>query len=351
MKPGNTHEKLRSPDGQALREAADAITAGKLVAFATETVYGLGADATNPEAVARVFAAKARPKIDPLIVHVTSIEQARDLTTAWPALAEQLAQAFWPGPLTMVLPKADVVPSIVTGGLDHVGLRMPSHPLARKLIAAAGRPIAAPSANRFGRISPTRVEHVIAELGDQDDLVMVLDGGPCEHGVESTVVRLDTSAEGGSEGGEPLIHVLRLGGLPVEALEQFGKVNVIRVSEAETSQRSLASPGMITRHYAPGTPLSVVADAPGLMQALPTNASERVGVLCLNRQACGEGLAADIFVRELSSSGDLIEAAANLFEAMRAMDSMSLDRIFAVSVPATGLGLAINDRLQRASQR
>lgn len=342
---GQDHARLRAADEAAFAQAAAAIRDGRLVAFATETVYGLGADATNAQAVARVFAAKQRPSIDPLIVHVADVEQARRYTTDWPPLAEQLAQAFWPGPLTMVLPKADTVPDIVTSGLPHVGLRVPSHPIARRLIEVSGRPIAAPSANRFGRISPTRAAHVIAELGDEPDLAMVLDGGACEHGVESTVVRLDA-------GVEPVIHVLRLGGLTIEALSAHGEVRVIEAEHPEASATGLASPGMLSRHYAPATGMSVAADTAALCSKLKACRGGRVGVLALNREAVGDvTLPAGAVLQVLSPSGDLVEAAANLFQTMRAMDTMGFEVMVALKLPQRGLGRAMNDRLQRASRK
>lgn len=339
------HPKLHVADDNAIDEAARAIRAGRLVAFTTETVYGLGADATNAQAVARVFAAKRRPKMDPLIVHVGRIAEARSLVTDWPPLAERLAKVFWPGPLTMVLPKSDIVPDLVTSGLPSVALRVPSHPLAQRLIRASGCPIAAPSANRFGRISPTRASHVVAELADQPDLAMVLDGGACEHGVESTVVRLGAGAG-------DVMHVLRLGGLPIEALSEHGQVQVVRASHDETKAKGVASPGMLERHYAPATQMTLAEDREALERELAVCQGQRVGVLCLNRDALGESLMSEKWeMFELSRSGDLIEAAANLFVTMRAMDAAGLGRLLALSLPERGLGRAINDRLARASQR
>lgn len=331
---------------QAIEQAAVHIREGRLVAFPTETVYGLGADATDPHAVARIFETKGRPRLDPLIVHVANIVAAKQFTTHWPALADQLAQTFWPGPLTMIMPRTSAIPDIVTGGLADVGLRVPAHPVARRLIETAQRPIAAPSANRFGRISPTRAEHVLAELGDAPDLAMVLDGGACERGVESTVVRLVSSPE-------PSIEVLRLGGIPLEQLERLAPVRVIRSNVDDNTQAAQASPGTLSRHYAPGTPLVVAADVAALVQSLhDAEESAALGLLCLNRQACGEARLdrAGLSVCELSPRGDLVEAAGQLFQTMRTMDAMGLTRIIALAVPERGLGRAINDRLMRASR-
>lgn len=221
----------------SVEHAAGLIRAGKLVAFPTETVYGLGANALDPAAVARIFEAKQRPATSPLIVHVDSPEMARSLASAWPPAAEELARRYWPGPLTLVVPKDPRIPDVVTAGLGTVGLRMPAHPLALELIRAAGVPIAAPSANRFTRLSPTTAEHVRQSLGDAVDYI--LDGGPAQVGIESTVLSP-----------EPPV-LFRPGIIPLDELEEV--TGPLRIAEAGPGAH--ASPGMHARHYQPATPL------------------------------------------------------------------------------------------------
>jgi L-threonylcarbamoyladenylate synthase len=307
---------LLSPDAAGVAEAARLLAAGELVAFPTETVYGLGADATDDRAVARVFEAKGRPRFNPLIVHVPDAAAARRLAVLGPE-AERLAAAFWPGPLTLVLPlrpAAGIAP-LATAGLPTVALRVPAHPLAQALLAAVGRPLAAPSANPSGRVSPTRAAHVIEGLGGR--IAAVLDGGACAVGVESTIVSLD--------GGQALL--LRPGGLPAEALEAC--LGAPPVSPAADPARPSA-PGQLASHYAPAVPLRLNADA----------AAPGESLLGFGRV---EGAALN-----LSPGGDLVEAAANLFHFLRELDARG--RPIAVSpVPGTGLGRAINDRLRRAA--
>lgn len=327
---------LPGDDDAAIREAAAAIRAGQPVAFPTETVYGLGANALDAEAVARVFAAKARPAFDPLIVHLADVGELARYAAAEDAADPRvaiLAAALWPGPLTIVVRKRPVIPGIVTAGLDTVGLRVPDHPVARALLESAGVPIAAPSANRFGRVSPTRAEHVVAQLGGR--IGIVLDGGPCRVGVESTVVMLAD--------GEALL--LRPGGSPTEAIEAL-----IGPLSAPTDGHGTASlaPGRGSSHYAPGPPLTLV----GPTQGAVATAGERIGLLAADdagrRAAEAEGGPFTAVV-VLSPTGDPIEQAARLFEALHALADASVDRIVAQSVPATGLGRAIMDRLRRAS--
>ncbi|MBB6429856.1 L-threonylcarbamoyladenylate synthase [Algisphaera agarilytica] len=320
---------------QEIEDAGQLLRDGGIVAMPTETVYGLAAHALDADAVAKVFAAKARPSFDPLIVHVP------DADTAWSLVAidqlhdglhglpEVLTQAFWPGPLTMVLPKREFIPGIVTSGLQTVGVRVPAHPVAQQLLEAAGVPLAAPSANTFGGISPTRAEHVTVECD------AVLDGGPCETGVESTVVGFDADASASG------VVVLRLGGTSVEAIEAVvgGAVAVAKPGE------KIASPGMLDRHYAPRTPLRLVDRIEDLDPASLGN--QRVGLLSLRgEQGRGMGFAA---AEVLSPSADLVVAAAQLFEAMHRLDRAGLDLIVAQRVPDRGLGRAINDRLRRAA--
>ena len=344
---------VREPTDRAVAAAGEAIRRGELIGMPTETVYGLAANAVDDRAVARVFEAKARPSFDPLIVHVVDVEQARRYTDAWPDVADRLANAFWPGPLTIVVKKrrrsgaarrAQVIGDLVTSGLPSVALRVPSHPAARALIESAGVPIAAPSANRFGRISPTRPEYVVEELGDA--LAMVLDGGPCETGVESTVVSCVEPHD---------VRVLRLGGVSVERLEEvLGRsVTLARAGDSRGAEeaRGKASPGMLDKHYAPATPLRLRdrIDAAACELARKEGVA-RLGVLCFSRPSAWPREACEACVA-LSERGDLTEAAANLFAAMRELDAAGVDVILAERVPQRDLGRAINDRLERAAHR
>src|SRR5512144_1458803 len=299
-----------------LADAARRLRAGELVAFPTETVYGLGADATNEGAVARVFAVKARPRFNPLIVHVPNRVAAERLVRL-DARALRLAERFWPGPLTLVLPRRDDagLSLLVSAGLDTVAVRVPDHSVALALLAAAGRPIAAPSANVSGRISPTTAAHVAADLDGR--VALILDGGACRVGLESTVV--DLSGCGTA--------LLRPGGVAVEDLEEV----VGPIAAAATGP--VRSPGMLRRHYAPRRPLRL-------------NATDvRPGEALL-----GFGPAAVAAVLNLSPRGDLLEAAANLFAMLRALDEApGYTGIAVAPIPEPGLGLAINDRLRRAA--
>ena len=303
--------------------AARIIAAGGIVAFPTETVYGLGADAFNAEAVARIFAAKGRPYFDPLIVHIASPDWLPLLTTDVPPAAQRLAERFWPGPLTLVLPKQGRVPDIVTAGLPSVALRIPRHPVAQALLHRCSTPLAAPSANRFGSISPTIPQHVVAELSDRVDFI--LDSGPCPLGVESTVISFVE--------GDPLL--LRPGGTPLEEIEAV--IGQVRLPDGAETQP--AAPGMLPRHYAPRT-LLVFGDVS------PADCQGRVGLLAFTTPPADAGFAA---VEVLSPSGRLEEAAANLYGALRRLDALGLTMIVAQPLPEYGLGRAINDRLRRAS--
>jgi L-threonylcarbamoyladenylate synthase len=306
-----------------IQKAAGIIQEGGLVAFPTETVYGLGADALNPYAVAAIFEAKNRPTFDPLIVHVADIRQAEILVQRFPEKALRLIEKFWPGPLTIVLPKSSLVPDIVTSSLPNVAIRVPNHPMALELIRESGRPIAAPSANPFGQVSPTTAEHVRKSLGNKVN--MILDGGPCQVGVESTIISFAEK--------EPVL--LRPGGLSLEEIESIiGKVLVYKGS----SDKPIA-PGQLLQHYSPRTPLRLI---PGETPA----GGAKTGWLGLQNPPTGFAV-----VEVLSQKGDLKEAAANLFAAMRRLDEKNLDLILAQPVPDQGLGRAINDRLYRASQK
>ncbi len=299
--------KAKGPAG--LKKAVRILKQGGLVAFPTETVYGLGADAFNAKAVCRIFEAKKRPKFDPLIVHVAGLEEAVTLWKNTDPVAYLLIKKFWPGPLTLVLLKSSLVPDIVTSGLSTVAVRMPCHPVALNLIRAFGRPIAAPSANRFGYTSPTSATDVVEDLGDKVDLV--LDGGVCRVGVESTVLAI--------EKGRGIL--LRPGGVSVEELRK-----VIPVSTAASAARFRhAAPGLLKSHYAPRTSM-VLMD--GARSFVKKNLKYRLGLL--------------------SHPKDLRKAASNLFQAIRKLDKMNLDLIVAEKVPARGIGFAIMDRLKKA---
>jgi len=323
------HRVVQATSEQILH-AAGRINAGELVAFATETVYGLGADALNAVAVAAIFQAKERPLYDPLIVHVADVAQARQLCTRWPATAALLAEAFWPGPLTLVLPRASHVPDLVTAGLHHVALRCPDHPVAQALLQASRTPIAAPSANRFGGISPTSAGDVARELDTQD--LLILDGGPCRHGLESTVVSLATDTP----------TVLRLGSLTVEQLEQVtGRVSVqMDRADAASIGKGLASPGNLARHYAPRTAMALLG------QEATSTHHRHEGLLTFGPATGIESHFAQ--VENLSPEGNLVEAAASLYATLRRLDDAGLQCIRAQLLPETGLGRAINDRLRRA---
>jgi len=305
---------VRNADAAAISEAAKLIREGRLVAFPTETVYGLGADATNGRAVAAIFAVKKRPRINPLIVHVKDIAQATQYVV-FSGLARELAEAFWPGPLTLVVPrKADRALSLlVSAGLDTVAVRAPSHPVAMELIAQAGVPLAAPSANPSGSVSPTRARHVADGFGSGID--MILDGGHTPIGIESTVIGFDEDG--------PLM--LRPGGVPRETIE------CVTGPLKTPCKGPVTSPGQLSSHYAPHARLRLNATRAEAGEAL-----------------LGFGAAAPAGSLNLSPSGDLAEAAANLFAMLRTLDAEA-SAIAVMPIPAKGLGEAINDRLKRAA--
>jgi L-threonylcarbamoyladenylate synthase len=309
---------------QDIVRAAQVIREGNLVAFPTETVYGLGANALDAVAVAKIFELKGRPRFDPLIVHVARPDELQAFVDRVPQPALDLIAQFWPGPLSVVLPKRACVPDIVTAGLPSVAIRCPAHPVARRLIELAEVPIAAPSANIFCSVSPTTAQHVVDQFGDR--LSNILDGGPCDVGVESTVVSFLED--------QPVL--LRPGGVTAEQIEAV--IGPLRVLAGIASQP--ASPGQLPRHYAPSTPLGLSND--------PPRRGLRVGLLTLGPPSSRAGFAA---IEVLSERACLREAAANLFAAMRRLDALELDYILAHPVPETGLGHAIMDRLRRASTR
>ena len=311
-----------------VEEAARRLAAGEVVGVPTETVYGLAANAYDPAAVARVFEVKRRPSFDPLIVHVRGRGAAHEVATHMPRAAERLAEAFWPGPLTLVLERSSAVPDLVTSGLSTVAVRCPAHPLVRRLLQRTAFPLAAPSANRFGSVSPTTAQHVVDQLGDEIELV--LDGGPCTVGVESTIVGFD---------GERCL-LYRPGGTPLEELVALvGPIGPVG-DERRTTQTAPSAPGMLPSHYAPRTPLHLG----DLDELLEQHTGRRVGVLAFDRPRAGHAC------RVLSSTGDLPEAARRLFAALRELDASGAELLLAEPVPERGLGRAINDRLRRASR-
>lgn len=313
-------------DPESIRQAAEIIKKGGLVAFPTETVYGLGANAFNPIAVARIFEVKKRPHFDPLIVHVASQGDLGKLVSEIPSDARKVIDQFWPGPLTIVLLKKEEVPEIVTSGLPTVAVRMPRHAMALSLIERAGSPIVGPSANPFGYLSPTTAEHVRDQLGNQIDFI--LDGGPCEIGVESTIISFE----------EKRPRLLRPGGVPLEEIESV--IGTVEVSTAEVDRP--AAPGMLPRHYAPRTPIVLEWDE----KDFNSQKGKKIGLLAFQ-----EPMSSTKFhhVEILSKKGDMREAAANLFAAIRHLDTLNLDLILAEPIPEIGLGRAIMDRLRRAS--
>ena len=307
------------------KAAVELLRQGDIVALPTETVYGLAAEALNPIAVVKIFEAKGRPRFDPLIVHFPNrdwLEKVADIRAEDRPLVEKLAEKFWPGPLTMVLPKRKTVPEIVTAGLETVAVRVSAHPVFAEILREFGKPLAAPSANRFGRISPTTSKHVLDELSGL--IPLIVDGGSTRHGIESTIVRVDSGK----------IEILRRGPITSEQLSEFGKV------EIGTERGRISAPGQLPSHYAPKTSLRVVDDVKlfrsvgrcALLAWTPTKKDDRF-----------------VAIRNLSEKQDLHEAAANLFRYLRELDALGVDLIAAERVPDQGLGAAILDRLQRAA--
>lgn len=309
--------------GTDLKESARLLSAGELLAIPTETVYGLAANAFDEAAVLKVFEAKQRPAFDPLIVHVHSMAQLSDVVREIPPEAEALMRAFWPGPLTLVLPKHPRIPDIVTSGLDTVAVRMPAHPLTLQLLRALPFPLAAPSANPFGYVSPTTAQHVADQLGGR--IPYIIDGGACSVGVESTII--------GLEEGHWVLY--RAGGVPVEAIEQ-----VIGTVRPQVKHVLPVAPGMLESHYAPRKPVFI-----GDIQALLKQHSGRAAVISFTMKY--EAWRCEV----LSPSGDLNEAARHLFAILRALDSSEAEVILAEVFPDEGLGRAINDRLKRAAAK
>jgi L-threonylcarbamoyladenylate synthase len=341
----------RHPHRERIHEAAVVLREGGLVAFPTETVYGLGANALNAAAVARIFEVKGRPSTDPVIVHLAVSRQLTRVARHLPSVAQDLADAFWPGALTLIVEKAPSIPDIVTAGLPTVGVRVPSHPIAHLLIEEAGVPVAAPSANRFSRPSPTRAEHVLADLGDAIDIV--IDGGPAPIGVESTILDLTVTP--------PLVR--RPGGVTLADLRRI-LPDVQGVSEALTGRETQLAPGQLTRHYAPNARLTLYVGgveevAKRLSADVRTAVASgiRVGVLAPEEdlRALAPRLAAidqtsRVVTMRCGSRRDRLEAAHELYRVLRALDAEAVDVIFAASPTGTDIDAAIIDRLTRAAE-
>ena len=309
--------------------AVELLRKGDIVALPTETVYGLAADALNAIAVAKIFEAKERPRFDPLIVHLPDrdwLEKVADLFAQDRQLILNLADKFWPGPFTMVLPKREIVPEIVTGGLNTVAVRVSAHPVFFEIIREFGQPLAAPSANRFGRVSPTVAQHVLDELKNR--IPLIIDGGPTAHGIESTIAAIYNGK----------IDILRRGPITEEQLSKFGKIDIF------APVGRVSAPGQLPTHYAPKTPLRLIED----INSFSPDKNQRVGLLAWNPIESGKNFAV---VRCLSEHQDLRQAAANLFRYLRELDAFDVDLIVAEQVPDRGLGAAIMDRLRRAAHR
>ncbi len=307
--------------------AVELLRQGEAVALPTETVYGLAADALNPIAVAKIFEAKGRPRFDPLIIHLPDpgwLEKVADPLEQDRRVVSSLTEKFWPGPFTMVLPKRDIIPEIVTAGLETVAVRISAHPIFSEIVSAFGKPLSAPSANRFGRISPTTAKHVLDELNGH--IPLIIDAGPTTHGIESTIVAVHDGK----------IDILRRGPITSEQLSKFGEVGIA------TEREKISVPGQLPSHYAPKTPLRIVDN----LKSFTPMTNERYALLAWTPIKNDERFVA---IRNLSRQQDLREAAANLFRYLRELDALDVDLIVAERVPGEGLGAAILDRLQRAS--
>ncbi|MDH4445291.1 MAG: L-threonylcarbamoyladenylate synthase [Akkermansiaceae bacterium] len=326
----------------AVADACALLRAGEVVALPTETVYGLAADALNPTAVAKIFAAKERPSFDPLIVHIASRSDLKSVAIVPDDIADavnKLTNAFWPGPLTLILPKHPDVPDLVTSGLATVAVRQSAHPVFRAVNKELGHPIAAPSANRFGRISPTSASAVMKELGDR--IPLIVDGGACSEGVESTIISIEPR-----EGKKPIFRLHRAGPVTKEQLQEFGKVEKVREVQLDAPM----APGQLASHYAPLTPLILLEN---LADFTPEE-GKKYGLLCYTGDDDSPYVTLhdwDVIESLSPGSGKLAEAAIRLFFVMRALDEAGLDAIIAEPVSETGLGVAIMDRLRRAAAR
>ena len=318
-----------------ISKAVAILNAEGLVAIPTETVYGLAGNIFSQKAIKLIFEIKKRPFFNPLIVHIKSVDELLDIVSYVPEKAKLLADAFWPGPLTLVLPKNSNIPDIITAGKDTVAVRIPNHPMALELLQQLDFPLAAPSANPFGNISPTTAQHVNDYF--KDDIKMVLDGGACQHGIESTII--------GFEGDDPVLY--RLGSTSIEAIETIVGSIEIRNTVAKPSQRQTAhtpeAPGMLARHYAPLTVTVLVND---ISEELKKHKGKRIGILTFHSTLKDGSI---VFQIAVSKSKDLREAASQLYEALHQLDKQNLDLIIVERFPDFGLGKSINDRLQRAT--
>jgi len=315
---------LKGDDDLAIGLACELLKKGEVVAFPTETVYGLGADALNPYAVAKIFEIKKRPHFDPIIVHVADLDWVKRIVRDFPEEVRRITNRFWPGPLTVILEKNEKVPDIVTAGLPTVGIRMPSHPVARKLIDSFGGPIAAPSANPFGYISPTRASHVARLL--KEKISLVIDGGEPSFGIESTVI----SVRDGK------IYIYRFGALTLEELSEFGEIIVV-----SGESKSRLSPGRLPYHYAPNRPLKIVES----IKEIENPSSSFLAFMEPKDKVNAK------YVRVLTKTGDLREAASNFFSFLIELDREDVEIIYAEKVPEKGLGRAIMERLKKAERK
>jgi L-threonylcarbamoyladenylate synthase len=309
-----------------IQKAVQLLTDEQLVAIPTETVYGLAGNIFSEKAIKSIFSTKKRPFFNPLIVHIHTIESLESLTTHIPEKAKLLAAAFWPGSLTLVLKKSNKIPDLITAGKDTVAIRIPNHPVTLALLKQLPFPLAAPSANPFGSISPTKPEHVARYF--RNDIKMVLDGGSCANGIESTII--------GFENDEPIIY--RLGALPLEDIEAVVGKLVVKNNKEENPE----APGMLARHYAPKTSTFLVTD---VLSEVKKHAGKKIGILVFKSSLNYENITEVV----LSKEGSMREAASKLYAAMHALDHKNLDIIIAERFPNFGLGNSINDRLQRAT--
>jgi L-threonylcarbamoyladenylate synthase len=314
--------------GKDIAKAKAFLEKGELVGIPTETVYGLAGNALNPDTIAKIFATKNRPEFDPLIIHTSSIERVFEFAVEIPEALSLLGEKFWPGPLTLLLPKKDIVPDLVTSGLDTVAVRVPDHSLSRELLSILDFPLAAPSANPFGYISPTKASHVNDQLGNK--IPYILDGGTCEVGLESTIVGIEKNE----------VVVYRLGGLDVKEIEDV--VGVVKVMTHSSSNPK--SPGMLKNHYAPTKPF-ILGDLKDLIKEYQFKGLT-FAVLSFKEVFRTVPIGQQI---QLSTSANLNEAAKNLFASMRTLDTMDVSVILSELLPEEGLGRAVNDRLRRAA--
>ena len=346
METRTAHTDEPEDQRSAVADAIDLLRQGEVVALPTETVYGLAADAFNADAVAKIFATKERPSFDPLIVHVVGykgVEQVADIPANVEKPLRRLASEFWPGPLTVILPKQPGVPDIVTSGLDTVAVRQSAHPVMKAVIDGLGSPLAAPSANRFGSISPTSATAVEAELGGR--IPLIIDAGACNEGIESTIIKIEPQEKANSK---PILRVLRAGPITKEQLQRFGKIEYGERLSSEDGQPE--APGQLASHYAPRTPLRLLEKPEDF-----TPEEGKKYALMSYRQKAKDGYLKltdwETVLALSSGSGKLPEAAVRLFYVMRQLDAAGVDEIICEPVAERGLGVAIMDRLRRAAHK